>query len=260
MGLDFCGKNITMKNKSPDSGDVLEHLSPLIPQIFDKLESGISLGRQFFDEGAYPFDHHLFAHLVRYHARRLLQEEGQIVRYLQGELTNSGLFLTYGFYGVRILRGKDGQLPPPQTRSRFQFYNQVRQLELFSPSDPLGFVEDKVDEHLSDSLPLNLVILWRITKKFNLELTLVCPKVVDRDGHVAIFWTLPIPHPALGVPSSEDARFIEEELDISLPGLANADQEHLFSTNANVIMLDEDEELDITLPLMRDVANESTDD
>jgi hypothetical protein len=182
----------------PAPAHVLQALAPVWPPLYTALEWATQQTRAYFDAEGVPVDRHLAPSLVRYQAKRALARLGHDTQEEDGEayafqtLPNNGLSLSYRgdlLYVLRILKALEGQLPAPgASRARQAFWQQQLLFDYDAPS-------------AAEMRPsLNLLVLWETDAAYTLRrLSLVCPKVgaLTRES-VAVYWTVEIPHPAVG--------------------------------------------------------------
>jgi len=187
------GNNITMVTPIiPDPDTVLAELTELRPLIYEALEVGTQAGRDHFAATGAPFDPWLFAHLTRFYAKQHLIRNGYPIddedRHSLEQVAYSGLWLRFQakdrIYQIRILKSALGDLPSPgSSKVKQNYYQQL----------PVGLTLRPEQEQLA----VNLIVLWDVNGLHNLtDLSLVCPKDGDES-----YWFVPIPHPALSIPS-----------------------------------------------------------
>ena len=155
-----------MTHRIPESQRALQELSPLVnalsrilPQIAQKRVI------HYFETEALPIDDTLATHMIRYEIRRALLEQGIYAYYdeytdVDGETSESlalkqlnlnGIEGLYGGWLFKILRSRNGDVPPPGRSSRRrQFYCQVS-------NPPLPGFEDAT---LPQRTRPNVVIMW----------------------------------------------------------------------------------------------------
>lgn len=115
---------VTPDPSSPDQ--VLEFLSAPVAQIQEALDDGVS----FADErmsGLKP-DPYLWAHLVRYQAKQILQKNPSEDWELH-QISNSGIEIACGPFVIRTLRSQENRPPNPgASGTRKRFWTQMHQL------------------------------------------------------------------------------------------------------------------------------------
>ncbi len=186
--------------------ETLLRLTPLIQSLYHALEAATQEARLYFDQRKEPADPFLFPCLVRYHAKLILNEAGQNANYELDDLANNGLYLRYAGFQIRVLKSDNGRLPVPgASKQKQEFYNQ--QLSF-------GFME--ANSGNPENPILNLVVLWDVTSRQNLEpLILACPKAGSETREsVEEHWQIEIPHPAQLIAATDTQQ--TDELEITL--------------------------------------------
>lgn len=174
----------------PTPEQILAKLSPLLPLLFQAIESSIVRTRDFFDNGnAGKVDLALAPNLVRFYAKQYFKEKGQEVEANEvvgmDPLANNGLLLRFGKYCIRILKSDHGDLPTPgHSRTKQNFYQQMLP---FGMPEPFG-------KSLAETL--NLIVLWNVDARYGFQgLNLACPKWGDnRKNSVEAYWQVPVPY------------------------------------------------------------------
>ncbi|MDP9316496.1 MAG: hypothetical protein M3R24_37530 [Chloroflexota bacterium] len=201
----------------PSPRQAVAEIDPIIPVLYQGLESGTLHAREYFEQQSVSADPHLYAHLVRYRAKLLFAEYKAMATYVTEDLSLNGLMIHFSRYYLRILKSDHGEVPSPgqsKARQRFYAHNSMEQLLL-------PFKELEAEK--TEDLPINLLVIWDITPSHNLRtLELVCPSNGDLSADsVSVYWRCFLPHPAEGSafstaapsPSHDDT----DDLDISLP-------------------------------------------
>jgi len=198
----------------PSPEEVQKDLELIVPTIHTALEHGTLKAREFFEreDPDSHVDRYLAPNLVRYWAKRYLQNAGLQVSEEQAELNlqplpNNGLCLRFGRYGLRILKSDDGDPPVPgDSVSRRNFSHQIS----------IVYVTEDGAEVREDVR--NLLILWDIDRLYNLaELSLAYPKSGnDTKASVQVHWHVPIEHPAFAFTVDADSHPVNEKDDLPL--------------------------------------------
>lgn len=189
---------------SPDI--VVSELEPVTPTLYWAMEVGTERGRIYFDQRSLRPEPFLFANIVRYEARTILEDAGVSTGFDLDDLANNGMSIRYCSYVLRVRKTDDGQAPVPGRSQRLQaFYHQL-ELGLLGPVS---------------SESLNLLVLWNVDHRFLLDpvFTLACPRQGGQTrSSVANHWSVPMANPAfvdapalpvgrpLSIPSSTSAR------------------------------------------------------
>ncbi len=188
----------------PAFTEVQRDLAPLLPVVFESLDAGTSVCRQFYEQycgGDQPRPH-LREMIVRDQAKRYMNRNGLRVQELQERRFKLAteplisLLLHYRGYAIRVLKGRSGIAPGCGTsRKRRAFYNQA----------PVRFLDEANMPAGSDT---NLLALWDFTPEFGLAgLWLACPQVAgSRSQDVVLAWKELLPHPATAVAVDPSAR------------------------------------------------------
>lgn len=152
----------------PSPEVVLNELDWILPRLSRILEGSAVEALDYFTGRNETPEIGFFAHHFRYNAKRTL--EGLFLADLDlvdrdvsvEELPSSGLELSLGRYKVKVLKGKEGLLPPVgRSITKRQFFDQPTLIEIGVDSDSA----------------LNLVITWDVDSNYELtELRLVCPR------------------------------------------------------------------------------------
>lgn len=207
--------------KIPSPEEVFKELGSILPLIYAALDYAILKTREFFEreDQEKHVNRGLAPNLVRYWAKQYLEIHGQEVKEEQEEgedsnsgylekLPNNGLCLNVGRCRVRVLKSDDGELPiPGHSQSRQEFYSQPG----------LPFPED--DEEDGELPPLKLILLWDVTRSYNLKsLSLACPMSGDTTRvSVKAHWHKPIPDSFLGLGIQTESSPATEEEPKDLP-------------------------------------------
>ena len=198
----------------PSPEEVQKDLELIVPTIHTALEHGTLKARDFFEredpDGL--VDRYLAPNLVRYWAKRYLQNAGLQVSEEQAEfnltpLPNNGLCLSFGRYRLRILKSDDGDPPVPgDSVSRQNFYHQIS----------IVYVTEEGAEIHEDVR--NLLILWNIDRPYNLTgLSLAYPKSgKDTKASVQVHWHVQIAHPAFAFTVDAESQPESKEDDLPL--------------------------------------------
>lgn len=175
-----------------DRDRILAHIEPIVPLLHEVTEAATQEARTFFDglslREAQERDPYLYAHLVRFHAGKLLVERGQDARVDKYWLANSGIAFRYGWADVRLLKSAAGRLPAPgRSITKRRFYSQYISMPIW-------------DQEGERSGPLvNLVITWDVDFRGNLsELVVYSPSEGGNTADsVHWHWRHQLEHPAM---------------------------------------------------------------
>nr|ALS92027.1 MetaGeneMark_Unknown Function [uncultured bacterium] len=210
-----------------DPEAVAAYLAKPIGLIHMGLDLGFQHVHQYFADGEL-IDRNLAPHLIRYKAKRHLDDEGVVVGELEREaLSNNGLYVKVPGFELRILKAADRGLPVPQSQARREYY---RQIELWPGWDTPLLTS-------SESSPLRLVVLWEVGRGYTFAgMRLACPMDggVDKKS-VRAHWYMDLNDPVLDLVASStsgdgpvfDAMLDldeKDDLDIQLePGYGSSD-------------------------------------
>lgn len=175
----------------PSADAVFNDLKPLLAASYDAFEQGTFEARDYFQRIKKDIDPYVFAHLSRYHAREVLTAKGYSASGIENlpelmlkPLSNSGIYLAYLHYRVRVMKFKREVPHPGRSQSRQRLYEQDwEQLRLDFPD-----IDDPRD-------CLGLLLLWRVDESYGLKsFSLACPQGAGtaRDS-VRLYWNKPIP-------------------------------------------------------------------
>jgi hypothetical protein len=196
---------------SSDYDGVAAELATILDILTDALNVGVGQANGFFaDERQLP-DTYLHPALVRWYAKRYLNDAGTSVsddmdaEFSRDELANNGLLVSYRDVQIRVLKSDDGELPVPgRSRVKQAFYNQQLAFR-FTPDGE------------TSTFRLNLVLLWDVDHNFNLSsLVLVMPGSGGLTrASVDEYWrtTLPVP---LAAPLVVEPEPLMEDLPITV--------------------------------------------
>lgn len=199
-----------------EPNEVLEELRRELALIYEALEAGTQVSREFFEERGRGIDRVLAPHIVRSEAKHFLENRGQRVEELEPEtLANNGLLYHCGRFSLRILKAQDGVLPAPGPSERRQSFNgqQPTQQRLFGWAAASSEKEVQI---------INLIVGWDTDRNYELtDLYLAFPKAgsVTKDS-VETYWMVEIPLLSLSggaeFPEKGSAEEEVEDLPISL--------------------------------------------
>ena len=188
----------------PNSVKTFINLWPALSLIFEALEHGTQKAVEYFEtEGADFPDPFLAPDVVRYHAKRLITSRANQIEIDVKNVANIGLRIVYNHQTVWIIKTPDGELPPPRSTEREEYYSQVFPL-LVDPDTGASLLKP------------NMVVLWTAARSFKeISLKLVLPKEGDVGTATSDFyWEQRIPHPAellsFAMPSDADAATPDE--------------------------------------------------
>lgn len=152
---------------------VLNDVIPILTASYEAFERGVFEGRDYFDRKEKAIDPHLFAHIARYSALEVLKGKGLdlnnagiVPEWRLKSLQNSGIYIAYRQYRVRVLKFKREVPHPGHSLSRMRYYEHNREQMQFDW--PL----------LDDSQNyLNLLLLWKANDDYSLgPFSLACPE------------------------------------------------------------------------------------
>jgi hypothetical protein len=177
----------------PKPEAVLNDLIPVLTSSYEAFEFGTFKAREYFEKEKSKMDSYLAAHLARFNAMKKLREKGCDVddnenhpHYSLKTLSNSGIFLAYDRYRVRMLKSKNGDLPHPgYSQSRHRYYNQdYWQMTIDFPN-----CAEMAEECI------NLVLLWNTDSDYSLKsFSLAFPKAAgSTKDSVLVYWNTMIP-------------------------------------------------------------------
>jgi len=156
--------------------------------VYKAIESSAVIAKTYFDKlDEQEVDTWLASHIVRYHAGIYIDQRLSKIKGLHREpLANSGLYLEFKNYRIRIRKSDEGEMPDPGPSLTMQAFYQQR---LHGWDSVVG------DE---EPAPVNLLIVWDATRSYVLlGMDLVCPKHGSEDrGSAEKHWKIAIPHPA----------------------------------------------------------------
>jgi hypothetical protein len=188
----------------PDNIKTFINLWPALSLIYEALEHGAQKAVEYFEsETADSPDPFLAPDLVRWHAKRLIVSRANQLEVDVKNVVNIGLRLVYDRQALWIVKTPDGDLPPPKSTLREEYYSQVLPL-LVDPNTGSALLKP------------NMVILWTASRDFKtISLKLTCPKEGDVLRAISdSYWEQRIPHPAelisFAMPSDADATTPEE--------------------------------------------------
>ncbi len=158
----------------PQIQEALLALSPHFVTFFNAFEDGADQAKGFFERIQADCDLHLHAHIVRFSAKRYLNQHGLRAEYEAEDLLNSGIQLSIAKWFLRIRKSDKGAVPGPGRSEKLKdYYKQVLSKEF-------------ADMH-------NLLLLWHATPKGDFKgLSLVYPLSAYTDR-----WRVEIPYPAV---------------------------------------------------------------
>lgn len=208
---------MSMRRPLPTHQIATQELDDLLRHIFGALEAGILFARGFFDEtdekedGERPYDPYLFAMLVRYRAKVVLDGEGKNADNDMDldALPLIGLKVAHGGYIVRIRLALDLRLPVPGQSAELQRFYQQLPCVIPLPMDLDGLEQPTPEVEA----PIRVVFLWRaLPPTFRLEANLACPRDAGADrGSISEWWNEPLKHPSLMTTVAVDATNGERE-------------------------------------------------
>jgi hypothetical protein len=184
-----------------DPTEVLSSIKGLTDRIHVGLYRLLPITRGYFESLALPVEKTLHAMLTRHRLRHQLSDQQIDARNEETSderifdvrgVPNCGLVISGSNYVLRILKWRNGELPPASTKGRYDFYQ--GNLFAFETNDP--FPESPVP-------PLNLVAAWETNEEHELRsFSVVCPWG-EIDNRVQSKWwrTLDLPiQPATVLP------------------------------------------------------------
>jgi hypothetical protein len=177
-------------------------LAPILTVLYQIVEEGIYEARSFFDEHHEPYTPWLFAHIVRWHiCRRLDERDGISIEYTRNPLAFDGIEIMYEGYSIKLLKADEGDLPGAATYTREAWYTGNL------------FELDEISVEVS-----NVAVLWDVNRYYRFtELTLVIPGSEEAPALIPHPATLPhLQEPQVNGSSRDLTEFEEpEDLDIS---------------------------------------------
>ena len=215
--MTLLGRNI-LSQLTPfsDPEEVLRRIKPVTDSIHLGLRHLLPITRQWFETQNVTIDKACHAMMTRVLLKRELMEKQLMVSdevdeqpefRVQG-LANCGLIITGTDYNLRVLKSRDGELPPAQSMQRHDFYQ--GNLFTFEVDDP----------HPDAPIPpLNLVAAWETDREHDLRsLAIVCPWG-QSDNRVVCKWgrTLVLPIQDSPAPSHLEVLPPEPALDEITP-------------------------------------------
>lgn len=177
----------------PKAEAVLSDLLPVLTASYEAFEFGTYKAREYFEKEKSKRDSYLAAHLTRFNAMKKLRENGHSVEenedhpfYSLKSLSNSGIYLAYDRYRLRMLKSHNGDLPHPgHSLSRHKYYNQnYEQMSIDFPN----YMD-------VESECINLVLLWTTDIEYALKsFSLAFPKAAgSKKDSVLVYWNTIIP-------------------------------------------------------------------
>lgn len=181
----------TILKNVPSADAVFNEVIPVLIASYDAFERGTFEAREYFETKQKGVDSCLFAHLARYHALQVLKEKGHDASNADNyqdlklkPLSNSGIYLAYHQYRIRIFKFKKNIPHPRHSLSRQRYYEQNwEQMAMDFPS--LDISQDC----------LALLLLWSVNNGYSLtSFSLACPQGAGtkRDS-VQLYWNRVVP-------------------------------------------------------------------
>jgi hypothetical protein len=173
---------------------VHKELRPLLDVLYDVFEKAVAKTISYLQgtmlelhgtANECPPDPYVFSQLVRFHASELLDSQrASDLGFLLRRLPNSGIFLEYRGYQIRVWKADEGQLPAPgNSQAKQDFYQQ---------------------EFFADIRPRKLAVLWESFINGEVSLILACPKGEGDPWEIGqSHWEISVPHPAQALISAE---------------------------------------------------------
>jgi hypothetical protein len=182
---DFANNiNISIPSFDRDFRD----LTSFYIQLYSSLEESVPLAKKYFEDLETSIDVYLLNQLIRFNTKRLLKQKRGInleeENYEMGDLSNNGLVGTCKGHSIRILKSYKGDLPLANSYAKAKYFSQQ-----------LSFI---IGESMSPPTGLNIVFVWDLSDKYELEpLRMCCPKYAERySGIISIYYDEILPHPA----------------------------------------------------------------
>ena len=166
---------------------VLAEITPVLDVLYPIFEKAVAETQKYMQskieefrgiDTEIPLDPYVFSQLVRFHASELLDSKELVsVGFLFHRLPNSGIFLEYKGYQIRVWKADEGQLPAPgNSHAKQDFYQQ----ELFP-----------------EIRPKKLAVLWESVVNGAVSLILACPSGEGDPWQPGqSHWEITGPHPA----------------------------------------------------------------
>lgn len=191
----------------PPPERVVVELLPVLKAVYSAVESGIFRTIEYFQGEAAPIDASLAPNLVRYYAKRYLDDENtpfidaEIERH---ELSNNGLLVTFGPHQIRVLKSDNGRVPVPgASLTKRDFYQQPLPLIAMTDAD-------------APSPPLKLLALWdaATTTYAFLGLSLALPMSGGPDrASVECHWQQTITEELIAAPTANVTVHVSDDVE-----------------------------------------------
>jgi hypothetical protein len=190
-----------MHMEVPDA--VLDEVRPVLDILYPIFERAVAETQKYMQskmeefrgcDKELPLDPYVFSQLVRFHASELIDsKEFTPIGFLFHRLPNSGMYIEYKGYQVRIWKADEGQLPAPgNSLAKQDFYQQ----ELFP-----------------EIRPRKLAVLWESFVNGAVSLILACPSGEgDPWQSGQSHWEITVPHPAQSI-HADQANLASEDFD-----------------------------------------------
>lgn len=168
-----------------EASELLRRLQPIVPMLWEALETGVEVARDHFERSGARRDPYLAAHLTRFHTRWALERSLPGVDFEVDEnipsipnLPNSGIRVRLAGVELWILKTFQGGVPAPGRSRRRQEAWQQPMFEL-KPAR-------------------TLLVLWDVDDNYELAVvSLVRPKKGDADPTSGeALWEVALPRPS----------------------------------------------------------------
>ena len=105
--------------------EFLEQHWPLFGPLYSSIEEGIQKGHRYFEQEERPACPWLFAHIVRFHVCRRLEElQDSDIQFRAMSLPMSGVEIEFMGLTIKVLKADRGEIPAAgRSRRRQDFYN-----------------------------------------------------------------------------------------------------------------------------------------
>lgn len=169
---------------------VVVELRPILDVLYPIFERAVAETQKYMhskmeefrgSDRELPLDPYVFSQLVRFHASELLDsKEVASVGFLFHRLPNSGIYIEYRGYQIRVWKADEGQFPAPgNSHAKQDFYQQ----ELFP-----------------EIRPRKLAVLWESLINGAVSLILACPSGEGDPWQPGqSHWEVTVPHPAQSI-------------------------------------------------------------
>jgi hypothetical protein len=182
--------------KIPLPEELTPTLQPILAVIRAAIVHGIKRSREYFEQEGQQPDRDLAPEIVRYHAKRYLDNAGHAVHALDADyerppVNKNGLRMVWKDFRILIRKSDDGELPVPGSNALVEFY---------SHNATFGFMT-------LEGPTIHVVVLWDTDRWYSdlvaFQLALPSSGGLTRDLTSA-FWYAPIALDAATEPDNDD--------------------------------------------------------